>query len=218
MKPNIIIPATGTKDGGGSGFENLVLASRSGILGANIAAVVSNISGGGVEERAKRLGITFVYLPIQSAALYRGLAGTVGVKDPWFACSGWLRKIEGLDPARTFNIHPALLSFDRGRFGGKGMYGHHVHEAVAAALERGELMESGFTMHFVDAEYDRGPAFAEVRVPLRPGMTADQIAKRVNEAEHKWQPFITNEVVHERIRLVDGKVQYDADYQFLPAR
>ncbi|MDO8576530.1 MAG: formyltransferase family protein, partial [bacterium] len=65
--------------------------------------------------------------------------------------------------------------------------------------------ESGFTMHFVTDEMDRGPAFFEKRIPLKQGMTAEEIAKAVNKAEHEWQPKITNMVVHGEIRW-DGKV------------
>ena len=59
-------------------------------------------------------------------------------------------------------------------------------------------------MHFVTEEHDRGPAFFEKRVPLKQGMTVEEIAKKVNAAEHEWQPKITNMVVHGEIRW-DGK-------------
>lgn len=115
-----------------------------------------------------------------------------------------MKKTEGLDPRRTFNIHPALLSYNYGHFGGKGMYGHHIHEAVKAAYDRGEITETGFTMHFVTDEYDRGPIFYEHRIPLTPEMDVDEIARQVKEVEHIKQPFITNLVVHGAIAW-DGK-------------
>ncbi len=206
-KPRLIVFASGTKDGGGSGFENLV---RSKDLDAEIVAVVSNHEHGGVRERADRLGVPFIHFnPSQHSnilknvgVLYQSIVQKNGAE--WVALSGWLRHVSGLDPTKTFNIHPALLSQLDHRFGGKGMYGHHIHEAVKAALDAGEITESGFTMHFVTDEMDRGPAFFEHRVPLRQGMTVEEIAKAVNLAEHEWQPKITNMVVHGEIKW-DGK-------------
>ncbi|MEK7156462.1 MAG: formyltransferase family protein [Patescibacteria group bacterium] len=200
MRPKIIVFASGKRSGGGSGFENL---ARSKELDADIVAVVSNHERGGVHERAMQLGIPFIHFPEPyDAENYAKIVADAGAE--WVALSGWLRHVSGLDPAKTFNIHPALLSFDNGRFGGKGMYGNHIHEAVKKALDEGEITESGFTMHFVTEEHDRGPAFFEKRVSLKQGMTVEEIAKAVNKAEHEWQPKITNMVVHGQIRW-DGK-------------
>ena len=211
-RPKIVVFASGTKDNGGSGFENLVEASRTGILDAEIVAVVSNHERGGVRERADRLGVPFIHFNPQNYLLIRANKQVVGSGDSqiyqdilhksgaeWTALSGWFKLVHGLNPAKTFNIHPALLSQLKGRFGGHGMYGHRVHEAVKAALDAGEISESGFTMHFVTDEFDRGPVFFEFRVSLRRGISAEEIAKTVNEAEHEWQPKITNMVVHGEI-------------------
>src|SRR3989344_1712188 len=208
-KPKLIIFASGKRSGGGSGFENL---ARSKDLDADIVAVVSNHERGGVHERAMQLGIPFIYF---DPSVHSNVLQNVGTsyqeivrksEAEWVALSGWLKHVSGLDPAKTFNIHPALLSQFSGRFGGHGMYGNHIHEAVKAALDAGEITESGFTMHFVTEEMDRGPAFFEHRVPLKQGMTADEIAHAVNIAEHEWQPKVTNMVVHGEIRW-DGKNQ-----------
>ena len=216
-RPKIIVFASGTKDNGGSGFENLVQASKTSILDAEIVAVVSNHENGGVRERADRLGVPFIRFNPPNYLLIRANKQVVGSGDSqiyqdilhksgaeWIALSGWFKLVHGLGPRRTFNIHPALLSQLSGRFGGHGMYGRHIHEAVKAALDAGEISESGFTMHFVTEEMDRGPAFFEYKVPLRKGMNADEIAKAVNLAEHEWQPRITNMVVHGEIAW-DGK-------------
>lgn len=207
-KPKLVVFASGTANGGGSGFENLVTSAD---LDADILAVVSNHEHGGVRERAERLGIPFVYMPPPyDVEHYKKVV--VGSGVGWVALSGWMRHVVGLDPARTFNIHPALLSFDHGRFGGPGMYGKRLHEAVKAALDAGEISESGFSMHFVTDEMDRGPVFFEHRVPLHEGMSADDIAAAVNKAEHEWQPKITNMVVHGQIWW-DGK---DPNSLFIP--
>jgi phosphoribosylglycinamide formyltransferase 1 len=81
---------------------------------------------------------------------------------------------------RILNIHPALLP----AFGGKGMYGHRVHEAVLASGAR----ESGATLHLVDEAYDRGPVLAQARVPVLPDDTPGRLAARVLEVEHRLLP------------------------------
>lgn len=225
MPPKLIVFASGTKDGGGSGFENLVVASRNGILDAEIVAVVSNHEHGGVRERARRLGIPFIFFPgpydgehyfnvLQNTAMGNNAVG-------WVALSGWFKKVGGLDPKRTFNIHPALLSQLGGRFGGEGMYGMHIHDAVREAFEKGEISETGCSMHFVTDEYDRGPVFFEYRIPIKKGMTAEGIQKAVNEEEHRSQPKITNMVVQEQISW-DGKdpasLVVPEGYQYLPKK
>ncbi len=203
MKPKLAVFASGTPDGGGSGFENLVTSPD---LNVDIVAVISTHERGGVRERAERLGIPFIYFagPYTTQGYTSVLQKTAIGTDGYVALSGWMRRVEGLDPKRTINIHPALLSEGHGRFGGVGMYGHHIHEAVKTALDAGEIAESGFTMHFVTEEIDRGPTFFEYRVPLEKGMSADDIATAVNKEEHRWQPRITNMVVHGEIRW-DGR-------------
>jgi len=211
-KPKLIIFASGTKTGGGSGFENLVLAERRGDLKATIVAVVSNHENGGVRERADRLKIPFIYFPGPfTAAAYQEIIKKTGAE--YIALSGWLKLVLGLDPRKTFNIHPGPLP----RFGGPGMYGHHVHEAVLAAYRRGEIKSSAVTMHFVTEKYDEGPIFFRYSVPIEPSDTAETLGKRVNEFEHKFQPIITNLVVNGEISW-DGvnpdSLKFPAGYQF----
>lgn len=217
-RPKLIIFASGTKDEGGAGFENLVNHSRGSDLDADIVAVVSNHENGGVWERAERLGVPFVYFPGPfDAEHYQNIVRESGAE--WVMLSGWLKQVRDLDPAKMFNIHPALLSQLGGRFGGRGMYGRHMHEAVKAAFDAGEITESGFTMHFVTDETDRGPVFFEYRVPLKKGMTAEEIEEAVRAAEHEWQPKVTNLVVHGKIRW-DGQnpksLVVPDGYKFLP--
>ena len=218
MAPKLIVFASGTAEGGGSGFENLVNHSRGGDLDADIVAVVSNHEHGGVQARAERLNIPFVYFPAPwDAEHYRKIVADYGAE--WTTLSGWVKFVAGLDPAKTFNIHPALLSQLGGRFGGPGMYNHREHALVKTALDAGEIAESGVSMHFVTDAYDRGPIFFEYRVPLKKGMTADDIQCAVNKAEHEWQPRITNLVVHGEIRW-DGKnpqtLKVPAGYEYFP--
>jgi folate-dependent phosphoribosylglycinamide formyltransferase PurN len=90
---------------------------------------------------------------------------------------------------RVLNIHPALLP----RFGGRGFWGHHVHEAVLAA----GVTESGCTVHLVDTEYDHGPIVAQRRVPVLPGDTPDTLAERVGVAERELYPHVIQQVANQ---------------------
>ena len=87
---------------------------------------------------------------------------------------------------RVVNIHPALLP----KFGGPGMHGRHVHEAVLAAGER----ESGCTVHLADDQYDHGPIVAQLRVPVLPGDTPETLAQRVGRAERELYPQVIQNV------------------------
>lgn len=193
--PKVLILASGSRDGGGSGFEKLVENARLGSdLSAEIVGVVSNHELGGVRQRADRLGVPFFHFSsaFTSENYQRFIAET---KAEWVACSGWLKLVRGLDPTRTFNIHPGPLP----DFGGDGMYGHYVHEAVLAAFKKDQVTSSTVTMHFVTDQYDRGPTFFEFSVPIDSRDTADSLGSRVNFAEHLWQSLITNLVVNGNI-------------------
>ena len=195
-KPKLIIFASGTKTGGGSGFENLVKASGNGILNADIT-VVSNHESGGVREKADRLGIPFVHFAGPwTTEEYQKIAG----QADFVALSGWLKLVTGLNPQTTFNIHPGPLP----RFGGPGMYGRHVHEAVMEAHKRGEITHSAVSMHFVTEKYDEGPVFFQKEVEIYPDDDAEKLAVWVNAVEHKYQPIVTEAVLKGQIGW-DGK-------------
>jgi phosphoribosylglycinamide formyltransferase 1 len=83
---------------------------------------------------------------------------------------------------KIINIHPALLP----AFGGKGMYGRRVHQAVLASGAR----ESGASVHLVDERYDQGPVLAQARVPVLAGDTPERLAERVLEVEHRLLPAV----------------------------
>lgn len=91
----------------------------------------------------------------------------------WLMPEGFVKEF----PDKIINIHPALLP----KYGGKGMYGHHVHAAVVAAQEA----ESGITIHYVNENFDEGEAILQARCQVLPGDSADEVAARVLELEHK---------------------------------
>ena len=197
MKPRLLIFASGTKYGGGSGFENLVNSVRKGQLHADIVGVVSNYENGGVREKADRLDIPFYYdTGPWTAEKYQEITAKAGAD--YFPLSGWMVKIKGLDlntkfNSRTvFNIHPGPLP----DFGGKGMHGHHVHKAVWAAYQRGEIIETAVTMHFVDELFDHGPIFFKLQIPIKGIGDAEELGGVVNHYEHLFQPIVTNMVVN----------------------
>jgi len=205
----VLVFASGDEKGGGSGFQELVEFSRTAppVLNAQIVGVVSNHQRGGVRRRAEALHIPFEYWPGPfDAEGYRAFVKKY--QADFVMCSGWLKFVRGLDPAKTVNIHPGPLP----QFGGARMYGHYVHEAIMAAYHRGEITQSAVTMHFVDeAAYDHGPIIFQMPVLIRPDDDAGTLAKRVNEKERAWQSHILNLVVHRYIYLSDGKVVYQSD-------
>lgn len=205
-KPELLVLASGSKDGGGSGFENLVNASRNGVLDGDIGAVISNISGGGVEERAQRLKIPFFHFPGPfTSEGYTGVvdeaAGRIKNHFSLVCLSGWMKKVYGLPRDLTINIHPGPMP---GEFGGPGKHGHHVHEAVLDAFHQGRLTHSAVSMHFVTdgsaSEYDSGPRFFSMPVEILADDTPETLAARVNAAEHHFQPLVTNWVLNQYIK------------------
>jgi formyltetrahydrofolate-dependent phosphoribosylglycinamide formyltransferase len=137
--------------------------------------------------------------PALRRAMERGVPGVVlgdaSSSDEWLGAlephgvdlvvlAGYLKLVPSGVVARyrdrIINVHPALLP----SFGGAGMYGRRVHEAVLASGAR----ESGATVHLVDEAYDRGAILAQARVPVLPGDDAERLAARVLEAEHRLLP------------------------------
>jgi len=88
---------------------------------------------------------------------------------------------------RIINIHPALLP----KHGGKGMYGHYVHEAVIKSAEK----ESGITIHYVDELYDHGQHISQVTCPVLPDDSPEKLAKRIQLLEHEYYPKVIEEVI-----------------------
>jgi len=197
-RSRLLVFASGTKDGGGSGFVKLTEAIRDGVLQADIAAVVSNHERGGVWEKARSLGISFIHFAKPwNAGRYQEIFQMAQASH--IALSGWLKMVSGLDPRVTVNIHPGILMDGPGEFGGHGMYGHHVHEAAIKAFQEGRITHSGLSMHFVTEQVDGGPVFFRCHVPITKEDTPDSLAQKVNAQEHRWQSVITNLVVTDQI-------------------
>jgi len=168
--------------GGGTNLQALLDALRDSPI-ARVARVISNRPDAGALERARSAGVPITVLrdADDPAELHSALAGAQMV-----VLAGYLKLVHASVVARfrgrMINIHPALLP----DFGGPGMYGRRVHEAVLASGAK----ESGATVHFVDEEFDRGAVIAQEKVPIEPGDTADTLAARVLEAEHRLLPKV----------------------------
>lgn len=173
--------------GGGRSLENLVEVARRGELGAEVVLVVANKDGIGALERARRLGIPSVVLDPDRRLPPAEFARDAFLAVESFRCdlvvlAGFLRLLV-VPPAwlgRVLNIHPSLLP----AFGGRGYYGHKVHEAV---LEKGCTV-SGCSVHYVTNEYDAGPILLQRACPVEPDDTPDALAARVYAEETRALP------------------------------
>lgn len=171
---------------GGSNLLAILTAIREERLPGRAGVVVSNNSDAGALEHARRFGVPVRHLSSRThpdpAALDRAILDALREHGVTLVVlAGYMRKLGPLVlqayAGRVLNIHPALLP----AFGGQGMFGLRVHEAVLAAGAR----ETGCTVHLVTAEYDRGRILAQSRVPVRPGDTPETLQARVLEQEHK---------------------------------
>lgn len=177
--------------GNGSNAENLILQQPSDLL--QYPLIITDNAQAGVLQRAERLGVaTHVF---SRADFREGTAVLQLLQDEKIdaiVLAGFLSRIPQNIiehyPSRIINIHPALLP----RFGGKGMYGHFVHEAVLAA---GEVV-SGITIHYVDAEYDHGSTLCQATCPVYPSVdTPDSLAERIHHLEHLYYPVAVRQMV-----------------------
>jgi phosphoribosylglycinamide formyltransferase-1 len=171
----------------GTTLQAVLDAVAEGRIRGCVAIVISNNSDSGALRRARASGIPSARLSSAThphpEQLDRAIVDTLtGAQVDVVLLAGYLKK---LGPGvletyrgRILNTHPALLP----KFGGAGMYGLHVHEAVLAS---GDL-ETGVTIHLVDADYDTGPVLAQCRVPVVPGESATELASRVQAREREF--------------------------------
>lgn len=175
--------------GEGTNCENIIRYFRE-RDGLEVKVVVSNRADAGAIARANRLGVPAVVIrkreffdnPEVVLDAIEGCDMIILAGFLLFIPDYLLERYE----RRIINIHPALLP----KFGGKGMWGHHVHEAVKAAGEK----ETGITIHYVNAGIDEGEIIAQYSTPLSPDDTPDDIAAKVHVLEQKYFPGVIEEV------------------------
>lgn len=172
--------------GGGSNCENIIRYFKDSDK-VNVALVVANKTGIPALEKAERLGVPTRVLP--KADLNREDVVLPLMKEysiDFIVLAGFLLVIPDFlihkYDHRMINLHPALLP----KFGGMGMYGHHVHEAVKAAGET----ETGMTVHWVSGKVDSGGIIAQFRTPISPDDTPDDIAAKEHALEMEHFPQV----------------------------
>lgn len=180
--------------GNGTNCENIIRHFQNSDC-ARVELVVASRADAYALTRAEKLDvptciITREQLEVQHDFVRQTLQGF-----DYLILAGFLPKVPqyviDLYPKRIINIHPALLP----KFGGKGMWGHHVHEAVHAAKE----CETGITIHFVNAELDAGQHIAQFTTPLDEEDTPETIAEKVHRLEMKYFPHVIEQVVRKNL-------------------
>ena len=179
--------------GSGRTVENLHEYLSNNALDARITKIFSSSQGAGVIARSNNLGI-------DAAVASKDIVEDIREEDPdWILLAGWLRLLP-IPPdfeGRVLNIHPSLLP----AWGGKGFWGQHVHDAVAAS---GPTQVSGCSVHFASAEYDRGPIILQEAALLPPLADSTTIATAVFEAEKRAYPEALRLLLTGRVRWEDG--------------
>lgn len=181
--------------GSGSNAENLIRYFHAGEQ-ARVVKIYSNVEEAGVFARADRLGVPceafnrndFRNGKLLSRILEEEPDLLVLAGFLWLIPADWIAAF----PNRIVNIHPALLP----KYGGKGMYGMRVHEAVRAAGET----ETGITIHYVNAAYDEGAIIFQEKTPVLPEDSAAEIAEKVHALEYAFFPKILSEILSEKER------------------
>lgn len=172
--------------GRGTNLKAIAQACRDGRLDAEVAVVISPVGDSPATEWVRGQGLTLELVSPKAEAYGAGLLAVLRAHSAeWVCLAGYTRllPVEVLNAyaGKILNIHPALLP----KYGGKGMYGSHVHEAVLAAGDK----ESGCSVHLVTERYDEGPVVMQLRCPVEPEDTPETLAARVLELEKQayWQ-------------------------------
>ncbi len=185
----------------GTNMQSVIDACKSGELSAKPCVVISNNSDSEALARARRESIPAYHLSGKTIPNPEALDDAILLtlrrhEVELVVLAGYMKQLGPKTLSayqnRVVNIHPALLP----KYGGPGMFGLNVHEAVIAAGET----ETGVTIHLVDAEYDHGQILAQCRLPVLPGDTPETLAARVLVTEHEF-------LVETLQNIVAGKIQ-----------
>jgi phosphoribosylglycinamide formyltransferase, formyltetrahydrofolate-dependent len=171
--------------GSGSNAENIIRYFSNGPE-FSIPLIISNKRDAYVHKRAEKLNIPSITISKEGFISGEVLNLLQSYQIDYIVLAGFLLKIpENLlkaYPNRIINIHPALLP----KYGGKGMYGHHVHKAVVDNRES----ESGITIHYVNENYDEGQIIFQAKCEVLPTDSPEDVASKVHELEYKYFPEI----------------------------
>jgi len=157
----------------------------------SVDLVLSNNKKAKVLERANRLGVSSITFDKNDFIFSDKVLNLLKEKADFIVLAGFLWKIPtsiiNAFPNKILNIHPALLP----KYGGKGMYGMHVHNAVVKNNEK----ESGITIHFVNENYDEGGIIFQKRFEVLSTDTAENVAEKIHELEYRYFPEIIEKVL-----------------------
>jgi len=198
MKKRIVIFASGS----GTNTQNLIQYFQQSKF-AEVVLVLSNKKDAKVLERAKKLNVSALYFDKEALFSSEGVLKSLHKANAdYIILAGFLLKFPTiiLDkfPNKVINIHPALLP----KYGGKGMYGGYVHEAVVANNE----VESGITIHFVNENYDEGAIIFQKSVKLSKKDTPDTVAKKIHILEYECFPKVIEDLI-----ISENKAMIDSD-------
>ena len=187
MKKNIAIFASGS----GTNAENIIRYLQENDF-IRVALVLSNRSDAYVLERANRLKVpSKVFLKDDWISGEQILALLREYNIDFIVLAGFLVRVPDVllhaYPDKIINIHPALLP----KFGGKGMYGDRVHEAVVTAGEK----ESGITIHYINEHYDEGNTIFQAKCPVLPEDSPADVAKKVHSLEYEYYPQVIEKLL-----------------------
>tara|TARA_R110002020_G_scaffold114593_2_gene263468 strand:- start:90559 stop:91131 length:573 start_codon:yes stop_codon:yes gene_type:complete len=178
--------------GSGTNVENIATYFK-GSDQVSVTAVLTNKRDAKVLDRCDALHLNALYFNRTSFVNSDCVLNILEALDPdLIVLAGFLWKVPDaiVDrfPSKIINIHPALLP----KYGGKGMYGMKVHEAVIEDRE----VETGITIHFVNAHYDEGTIIHQSKIAILPGDTPESIAKKVHALEYENYPKIIAQLLH----------------------
>jgi len=187
MKKRIVIFASGS----GTNAQNVIQYFQQGEI-AEVVLVLTNKKDAKVIERAKNLNVESLFFNKSELLDEKGVLQVLKDINPdLIVLAGFLLKfpesILNNFHNRVINLHPALLP----KYGGKGMYGHHVHQAV---IEKGEK-ETGITIHYVNENYDEGKIIFQKSTPLSDRDTPETVAEKIHQLEYKYFPKVIESVL-----------------------
>ncbi len=194
--------------GSGSNLKAIIKSSLSGKINSKVVLVISNNSSSGALKTAAKFNIPFIHLSQKLFKTEKDFTKTIlgelkNYKINLILLAGYIKMLSPVIIKkfrnRIINIHPALLP----KFGGKGMFGIHVHEAVLKAKEK----ITGATVHFVNEVYDSGAIIKQNEVKVLKGDDPVKLQKRVLRAEHKLYSEVIKLFEENRIRVRNNKVK-----------
>lgn len=189
MSKNIAIFASGN----GTNAENIIrYFQNSGLV--RVELVLTNRETAFVMARARSLNVPSAYMSKGEWEDGNTILSLLKDKNiDFIVLAGFLARVPDCIlhayPNKIINIHPSLLP----KFGGRGMYGDRVHEAVVAAGEQ----ESGITIHYINERYDEGAVISQYKCSVLPNDTAEQVAEKVHALEYEFYPQVIEKVVME---------------------